>query len=60
MLVAKRHFVNRQHILAMAITFTEARGGDLRPNYPRRAAVISGAAGAREWLAPLSQYVVPA
>jgi UMF1 family MFS transporter len=39
--VAKRHFVTRQDILAMAITLTEARGADLQPNYPPRAAVIS-------------------
>jgi UMF1 family MFS transporter len=41
MLVAKRHFVTRQDILAMAITLTEARGAELRRNYPPRAAVIS-------------------
>jgi hypothetical protein len=36
MLVAKRHFVTRQNILATAITLTGARGADLRPNYPLR------------------------
>jgi hypothetical protein len=36
--VAKRHFVTRQDILAMAIMLAEARAAALRPNYPLRAA----------------------
>ena len=43
MLVAKRHFVTRRDILAMAITLTEARGADLRPNDPVR--VVPAKAG---------------
>jgi hypothetical protein len=34
MLMAKRDFVPGQDISAMPITLTEARGADLRPNYP--------------------------
>jgi hypothetical protein len=34
MLVAKRHFVTRRDILAMAITLTEARGADFAAELP--------------------------
>jgi hypothetical protein len=34
--VAKRHFVTRQDILAMAITLADARAADWRPDYRLR------------------------